>query len=137
MSGNDPTIRIFCPVCSARFIPEDGKAQEGDVVTCLVCGQKLEVTKTDSGWTGERHDKLSDEEIRDRVHEFARIRGYVFNDMKDEIIDGLLIKRDRFGDFYCPCRLEHATEYQCPCKPTRGGDVERLGMCHCGLFRKD
>ena len=55
-------------------------------------------------------------------------------EMKEEIVAGLLEKRDRFGDFYCPCRLLHRPEYQCPCRPTRSGDVERDGRCHCGLF---
>jgi ferredoxin-thioredoxin reductase catalytic subunit len=137
MSEDEAQVRVFCPVCSARFRPENGKASEGDVVICPICGQRLAVRKTEEGWTGERQEKLSDDEIRARVDEFARIRGYAFNEMKEEILEGLLSKRDRFGDFYCPCRLEHKTEYQCPCRPTRGGDVERLGRCHCGLFWKD
>lgn len=129
--------RVFCPVCSVRFVPEEVSLSEGAEVVCPVCGQRLVVRKGDDGWAGERKGEGSDSEIRDRVDQFARIRGYVFNEMKEEIIEGLLGKRNRFGEFYCPCRLEHTTDYQCPCRPTRGGDVERRGRCHCGLFWKD
>ena len=129
--------RVYCPVCSVRFVPEEVELSEGAEVVCPVCGQRLVVRRAGDGWTGERKDEHADGEIRDRVDQFARIRGYVFNEMKEEIIEGLLAKRDRFGEFYCPCRLEHNPEYQCPCRPTRGGDVERRGRCHCGLFWKD
>jgi ferredoxin-thioredoxin reductase catalytic subunit/DNA-directed RNA polymerase subunit RPC12/RpoP len=137
MSGERADEKVFCPVCSVRFLPPDGAAKEGDELTCPVCGQRLIVRLTEDGPKGERADMLSDAEIRTRIDEFARIRGYSFNEMKEEIVGGLLAKRDRFGDFYCPCRLEHTEDYQCPCRPTRGGDVERRGRCHCGLFWKD
>ena len=129
--------RVFCPVCAVWFVPEEVSLSEGVEVVCPVCGQRLVVRRTDDGWAGERKGKGSDGEIRDRVERFAMMRGYVFNEMKEEIIEGLLAKRDRFGEFYCPCRLEHGPDYQCPCRPTRGGDVERRGRCHCGLFWKD
>lgn len=134
MSAGDDR-RVFCPVCSARFMPRVNPV-EGDVHVCPVCGQKLALRLEGGGWQGERVDKYSDQEILDRVEEFARIRGYAFNEMKAEIIEGLREKRRRFGDFYCPCRLSHEADYQCPCRPTRGGDVEKDGRCHCGLFWK-
>jgi ferredoxin-thioredoxin reductase catalytic subunit len=127
--------RIFCPVCSARFAP-DGDVAEGGQVRCPICGQMLVVRAGDEQWVGERRSMFSEEEIRDRVDGYASIKGYAFNEMKEEIIEGLTGKRDAFGDFYCPCRLEHTPEYQCPCRPTRSGDVERHGKCHCGLFWK-
>lgn len=127
--------RVYCPVCQASFrAGSDWK--EGDTVVCPVCGQRLSLRATGDGWTGDRVHKGTEKEIRDRAEEFARIRAYAFNDMKDEIIEGLMGKMTRFGDFYCPCRMEHGPEYQCPCKPTRGGDVETNGRCHCGFFWK-
>ncbi len=137
MTSDKAIERVFCPVCSVRFIPKGGAAKEGDPVICPVCGQKLVVKAGEEGLVGERTARLTDEEIKDRVDEFARMRGYTFNEMKEEIVGGMLAKRDRFGDFYCPCRLEHSPEYMCPCRPTRGGEVERRGRCHCGLFWKD
>jgi ferredoxin-thioredoxin reductase catalytic subunit/DNA-directed RNA polymerase subunit RPC12/RpoP len=127
--------RVYCPVCVAKFRFEEGW-QEGAPVTCPICGQRLRLVKGPEGWSGERVDKGTEQEIRSRVEEFARIRGYRFNEMKEEIIEGLLGKLERFGDFYCPCRMHHVPEYQCPCKPTRGGDVKRNGRCYCGFFWK-
>jgi len=127
--------RVYCPVCRAKFRFQDGW-QEGLLVACPICGQRLRLVKGPEGWSGERVDKGTEQEIRSRVEEFARIRGYRFNEMKEEIIEGLLGKLERFGDFYCPCRMHHVTEYQCPCRPTRGGDVERNGRCYCGFFWK-
>lgn len=127
--------RAYCPVCLAKFRMEP-KWSEGAVVICPICGQKLKLVRTTEGWTGERVDKGTEKEIRERVENYARLKGYVFNEIKEELIEGLMGKHRRFGDFYCPCRMEHSPEYQCPCKPTRGGDVERDGRCYCGLFWK-
>lgn len=129
------TERVYCPVCLAKFkLPPRSKA--GAMVVCPICGQKLRLAKTPEGWTGERPEKGTEKEIRERAEEFARLRGYVFNDIKEDLIEGLLGKYKRFGDFYCPCRMIHEPEFQCPCKPTRGGDVEKNGRCYCGFFWK-
>lgn len=125
--------RVYCPVCLARF-KHDPKWKEGDVVICPICGQKLKLEHAPEGWTGARVDRGLDGEIRERADEFARIRGYVFNDMKEEVLEGLIGKNKRFKDFYCPCRMMHDPEYQCPCKPTRAGDVDVNGKCYCGFF---
>jgi len=127
--------RVYCPVCLAKFKFAEGWS-EGSVVICPICGERLTLRKAADGWVGDRVDKGSEKEIRDRIDSFAEIRGYTFNDVKEDIVEGLMGKYKRFGDFYCPCRMEHVPEYQCPCKPTRGGDVERNGKCHCGLFWK-
>jgi ferredoxin-thioredoxin reductase catalytic subunit len=134
MSEGTP-VRVFCPVCLARFKFAEGW-KEGDLVICPICGQKLRLKSTSEGWVGERPEKGTEKEIRERAEEFAKLRGYVFNDMKEEIIEGLLGKSKRFGDFYCPCRMLHVPEYQCPCQPTRAGDVEKNGKCYCGFFWK-
>ena len=127
--------RVYCPVCQARFRFDEGW-KEGDLVVCPICGQKLRLARQASEWIGERPEKGLENEIRERVDNYARLKGYVFNDMKEELIQGLLGKNRRFKDFYCPCRMEHVPEFMCPCKPTRGGDVERNGKCYCGLFWK-
>ena len=128
-------VRVYCPVCQAKFKFAPGW-KEGDVVICPICGQKLRLKRSGSEWTGERPEKGTEKEIRERVDEYARLKVYVFNDMKEELVQGLLAKKRRFGDFYCPCRMEHVPEFMCPCKPTRGGDVERNGKCYCGLYWK-
>jgi len=136
MSDQKP-VRVYCPVCLQRFKFVEGW-KEGDLVICPICGQKLRLEMTDQGWNGVRPEKGTEKEIRERADEFARIRGYKFNDMKEDIIEGLMGKNSLFGDFYCPCRMMHVGEYQCPCQPTRAGDVETNGKCYCGFFwRKD
>ena len=128
-------VRVYCPVCQAKFrFSPDWK--EGDIVICPICGQKLKLQRSGQEWIGDRPEKGTERELRDRVNEYARLKGYVFNDMKDELIEGLLGKNKRFGDFYCPCRMLHVPEYQCPCQPTRAGDVEKNGKCYCGFFWK-
>lgn len=127
--------RAYCPVCQAMFRLPEGKGM-GDSVVCPVCGQRLTVVRGPEGLVGERPDKGTEAEIRERVDEYARLKGYTFNEMKEEVVQGLLGKQRRFGDFYCPCRMHHTPDFQCPCKPTRGGDVERDGKCYCGFFWK-
>ncbi len=127
--------RVYCPVCQAKFRFSEGW-KAGDIVVCPVCGQKLRLEMQGNEWVGARPEKGQEKEIRERVDEYARIKGYVFNDMKEELLEGLLGKNRRFGDFYCPCRMEHVPEFMCPCRPTRSGDVERDGKCYCGLFWK-
>ncbi len=127
--------RVHCPVCLANFRMEQGWS-EGVMVVCPICGQKLRLIMVPEGWQGERVDKGTEKEIRERAENYARLKGYVFNEIKEDLIEGLMGKYRRFGDFYCPCRMEHRPEFQCPCKPTRGGDVERDGRCYCGFFWK-
>lgn len=134
MSDGKPE-RIYCPVCLARFKKEEGWS-EGAIVICPICGQKLRLVRAPEGWQGDRVDKGTEKEIRERAENYARLRGYSFNEMKEDLIEGLVGKYRLFGEFYCPCRMEHTPEYQCPCKPTRGGDVERNGRCYCGFFWK-
>ncbi len=133
--SDQKTERIYCPVCQAKFKFVDGW-KAGSVVICPICGQRLRLVRTSEGWVGERPEKGSEKEIRGRSEEFAGLRGYAFNDMKEDIIEGLIGKSKRFGDFYCPCRMLHLPEYQCPCQPTRAGDVDKNGRCYCGFFWK-
>jgi ferredoxin-thioredoxin reductase catalytic subunit/DNA-directed RNA polymerase subunit RPC12/RpoP len=127
--------RVHCPVCQAHFRFIEGW-QEGDIAICPVCGERLLLKRTADGWAGDRVDAHSEKEIRDRAENYAKLKGYRFGELKEELIEGLVGKQKRFGDFYCPCRMHHTPEYQCPCKPTRGGDVERDGRCYCGFFWK-
>ncbi len=132
---NDERGRVYCPVCQAGFRFIEGW-REGDKVVCPICGQRLTLRHGADGWTGDRVDAGTEKEIRDRAENFAELKGYRFSEVKEEIIEGLLGKQKRFGDFYCPCRMLHTPEYQCPCKPTRGGDVDKDGRCYCGFFWK-
>ena len=55
-----------------------------------------------------------------------------------EVIMGLLKKREKFGENYCPCRVntgdkDKDEEIICPCVFHRG-EIELQGHCLCKLF---
>lgn len=68
-------------------------------------------------------------------------KGYFFN--RDEpfvfqLLDGLLINKDRYGYMCCPCRLaandrDWDRDIICPCV-YRVPDVADYGSCYCGLY---
>ena len=54
------------------------------------------------------------------------------------LVEGLVKRRARFGDFYCPCRIvtgkaETDRGNVCPCS-THEAEIAETGMCHCHLF---
>lgn len=75
-------------------------------------------------------------ELRERIDEIARLRNYTFSDSKERIIQAILRKREKHGDFYCPCKARLVPENICPCKETRDGSVELHARCSCNLFWK-
>ncbi len=68
-------------------------------------------------------------------------KGYYFsNDNKRvfELMDGLLVNKERYGYMACPCRLasgnrENDKDIICPCV-YRKPDVEEFGSCYCNLY---
>jgi ferredoxin-thioredoxin reductase catalytic subunit len=68
-------------------------------------------------------------------------KGYFFNADKDRVFDllnGLLINKDRYGYMSCPCRLasndkEKDRDIICPCI-YRTPDVNEYGSCYCNLY---
>jgi ferredoxin-thioredoxin reductase catalytic chain len=73
--------------------------------------------------------------------EAQKKKGYFFNrDEKHtlEILEGLLINKERYGYMACPCRLA-AGEYEndrdiiCPCE-YRDADLVEFGSCYCNLY---
>lgn len=129
--------KILCPVCQVAFPVKEEKIP-GKKIICPVCGAVLVLEKEGDFWVLKRpKDMTPEEEIRSRVENFARLREYHFNAMKEPLIEALLRKYDRYGDFYCPCKIDNIPENVCPCLETRQGSVERNGRCHCGLFWKE
>jgi len=128
--------KILCPVCQVSFILREEK-EVGKRIICPVCGAVLVLEKDNDNWIAKRpKDLIPEEEIRARMENFARLRGYKFNELKEPLVEGLLKKYERYGDFYCPCKIDNIPENVCPCLETRQGSVERNGRCHCGLFWK-
>jgi ferredoxin-thioredoxin reductase catalytic subunit len=77
-------------------------------------------------------------EMLRKVHE---PKGYYFSNDKErvfELMEGLLLNKDRYGYTCCPCRLasgdrEKDKDIICPCV-YREEDVEEFGSCYCNLY---
>ena len=121
-------IKIYCPVCSLHFALKE-EVREGQQVICPICAARLEIVRTSPEIETRRYPQDPETEIRERVDTYARMKGYVFNEDKKEVMQGLLQKHEQFGDFYCPCRLENIPDNVCPCLDTRKGEVQREGAC--------
>lgn len=120
--------KIYCEVCRVEFIYREA-VEKGTVLICPVCGAGLEITAVEPEIKARRYPREPEAEIRERVETFARLRGYVFNENKEPVIEGLIEKNRRFGDFYCPCRFDNVPENVCPCRETRMNRVRKEGSC--------
>jgi len=85
----------------------------------------------------------SPEELKKAIEEYAeKVEGIKVNrDNVDNVIRGLLAKKEKFGEVYCPCRVvtgdkEKDKEIICPCVFHRG-EIELQGKCLCNLFLKE
>ena len=121
--------KIYCEVCKVSFLFRE-EPELGKVVICSVCGAELEIQALDPDIKAARFQQDPEKEIRNRVENFGRLRGYVFNEDKELVIEGMLDKNKLYGDFYCPCRFENIPEHVCPCLPTRQNEVRKLGHCY-------
>lgn len=81
------------------------------------------------------------EELYERLKKVNEPRGYFFNNDHElvmELINGLLVNKERYGYMCCPCRLASADrvadrDITCPCD-YREPDVEEYGACYCALY---
>jgi ferredoxin-thioredoxin reductase catalytic chain len=68
-------------------------------------------------------------------------KGYFFNKDKKrvfELLEALIINKNRYGYMACPCRLasgnkDNDKDILCPCV-YRTPDVEEYGSCYCSLY---
>ncbi|NLZ28774.1 MAG: hypothetical protein GX887_07405 [Firmicutes bacterium] len=125
--------KIKCPVCREIFESKEGTPAAGKVI-CSACGSQLELKDRGTQLEAKRWPQPPEEEIRERVDTFARLKGFGVSDRKERIIAGLIKKFEKFGDFYCPCRLENVDDNVCPCRETRKNILTADNCCHCGLF---
>ena len=81
------------------------------------------------------------EEMYERLKRVNEARGYFFTNNKAmtmELIEGLLVNKQRYGYMSCPCRLasgsrEADKDIFCPCD-YREADVAEYGSCFCNLY---
>lgn len=81
------------------------------------------------------------QQLYDSLKKLQEPKGYFFN--KDhtkvfQLLDGLLVNKDRYGYMCCPCRLssedrEWDKDILCPCV-YREPDVREFGSCYCNLY---
>jgi ferredoxin-thioredoxin reductase catalytic subunit len=80
-------------------------------------------------------------ELYDRLKPLQEKKGYFFNHdshMVMQLLEMLLVNKERYGHMACPCRLasgnyEMDKDIVCPCV-YREPDVTEYGTCYCGLF---
>lgn len=121
--------KIYCEVCRVPFI-YSGDVEAGQVVICTVCGAELEILQAPPEIEAARLKQDPEREIRNRAENYARLRGYVFNEDKELVLEGLIDKHKLYGDFYCPCRFDNIAENVCPCLETRMNEVRKMGHCY-------
>jgi len=84
---------------------------------------------------------MNSEQLYEQLKKLQEPKGYFFNKDKTlvmELLDALLINKERYGYMACPCRLasgdrDNDKDIICPCV-YRVPDVEEFGSCYCGLY---
>ena len=84
---------------------------------------------------------MKTEELYEMLKKAQEPKGFFFNTDKErvfELIDALIINKERYGYMCCPCRLssgdrEKDKDIVCPCA-YREADVEKYGSCYCNLY---
>jgi len=81
------------------------------------------------------------EQLYQALKKSQEAKDIYFNKDKDlvfELLEALLLNRDRYGYMACPCRLacndrEKDKDIVCPCV-YREPDLKEYGACFCGLY---
>lgn len=81
------------------------------------------------------------EQLYERLKAIQEPKGYYFNKGRtrvNELLQGLLLNKQRYGYMSCPCRLasgdrEKDRDIICPCI-YREQDVAEYGSCYCNLY---
>jgi ferredoxin-thioredoxin reductase catalytic chain len=84
---------------------------------------------------------MNAEKLYEALRKAQEAKGYYFNEDKErtfELLENLIINKDRYGYMACPCRLasgdrEWDKDIICPCV-YREPDVEEYGSCYCNLY---
>ena len=81
------------------------------------------------------------ETLYEQLKKIQEPKGYFFNADRErvfELLEALMINKDRYGYMACPCRLASGDrdadkDIICPCD-YRPPDVEEYGSCYCNLY---
>jgi ferredoxin-thioredoxin reductase catalytic subunit len=81
------------------------------------------------------------QELYKRMKKVQEAKGYYFNKDKEkayELLEALLVNKERYGYMACPCRLaggdrDADRDIICPCVYSVP-DIEEYGSCYCNLY---
>ncbi len=81
------------------------------------------------------------QELYNRMKKVQEAKGYFFNKDKErtfELLEALLVNKERYGYMACPCRLaggdrDADRDIICPCIYSVP-DIEEYGSCYCSLY---
>lgn len=81
------------------------------------------------------------EKLYEMLKKTQEPKGYFFNidiEHVNQLLEALLVNRERYGYMSCPCRLasgnrEKDKDIICPCV-YREPDVSEFGSCYCSLY---
>jgi ferredoxin-thioredoxin reductase catalytic chain len=81
------------------------------------------------------------EKLYEMLKKNQEAKGYYFNDDRErvfDLLDALIVNKDRYGYMVCPCRLasgdrDNDKDIICPCV-YREPDVQEFGSCYCNLY---
>jgi ferredoxin-thioredoxin reductase catalytic subunit len=84
---------------------------------------------------------MDTQQLYEMLKKVQEPKGHFFNnDMEKvfELLQGLLVNKERYGYMACPCRLasgsrENDRDIFCPCV-YRIPDVKEYGSCYCSLY---
>jgi ferredoxin-thioredoxin reductase catalytic subunit len=84
---------------------------------------------------------MNTQTLYEQLKKVQEPKGFHFNrDMERvmDLLEALLINKERYGYMGCPCRLlsgdrENDRDIICPCV-YRAPDVEEFGSCYCNLY---
>ena len=84
---------------------------------------------------------MNPEELYQLLKKNQEPKGYYFNEDRErvfELLESLLLNKERYGYMSCPCRLasgerENDKDIICPCE-YREPDVKEYGSCYCSLY---
>lgn len=81
------------------------------------------------------------EKLYETLKKIQEAKGYFFNKDKErtfELLEALLVNKERYGYMGCPCRLQSGDREKdkdiiCPCV-YREPDVKEYHSCYCNLY---
>lgn len=84
---------------------------------------------------------MNAEQLHEQLRKIQEPKGYFFNKdraLVTDLLEALLVNRQRYGYMSCPCRLasgdrEKDRDIICPCA-YREADVAEFGSCYCALY---